>query len=436
MGLSLIPVGGYGEVGRNCTAIEVDGELFVLDLGLHLDNYVRLSDDDDVVHRFSKKLLIEEQAVPDIDVLDKDRVKAVLISHAHLDHVGAVPYLANAFPCDVHGTPFTMAVAQRLVQDKRAELRNKLVAHEYREIFPLSERVKAEFVEVTHSTPHTAAIALHTPYGVVLYLNDFKLDESPALGNRTDLDRLRSLRPEVLIIDTLYADLDEHTPSERRAKLLLENALLSRDLTGRNVLVTTFSSHVARLCEIAAIGRRMGRKVMFVGRSMAKYLEAAKEVGVSSLIDEHEVVRYGSKVRKALSKVSCFQDYLFVVTGGMGEPKAVLSRIVDEGLVPFRRNDVVVFSNRVIPTPAIVESRERLERQLADRGYELLRDLHVSGHGAGRDHQAVLDAVKPAYVVPVHGEDSQREAFRRRALRSGVLDARVLVLRNGERRDL
>ncbi|MBD3209421.1 MBL fold metallo-hydrolase [Candidatus Woesearchaeota archaeon] len=435
MGLSIQAIGGYGEVGRNCTAVKVDDEVFLLDLGLHMENYTRLQDDEDGFQPLlTKKLLIKEGAAPDITMLDpvKDRVKGIIISHAHLDHVGAVPFMANSFPCDVHGTPFTIAVAKRLVAEGHKEMRNSLVAHRFREVFPLSDKVRAEFIEVTHSTPQTAAVALHTPYGVVLYLNDFKLDDTPTMGGVTDLDRLRQLKPRALIIDTLYGNVAAHTGSERAAKALLERALLSPHVKGKRVLVSSFASHIARLHALVRIAQKMRRKVMFVGRSMAKYLEAAHEVGLSDVIDDCDVVRYSSKARKALSRVADPDQYLFVVTGGMGEPNAVLSRIVDESYIPLRRGDIVAFSNRVIPVPSIIRARERLEKRLEGKGLVLLKDLHVSGHGAGADMQLMLDELGPTFVVPVHSEEPQRRAFKERALRSGIPENRILMLSNGE----
>ena len=436
MSLSIIPLGGYGEVGRNATAVEVDGDIFIFDLGLHIENYTKLSDDDYISHKLSKRLLIKEQAVPDISVIDAKKVKGVLISHAHLDHVGAVPYLANSFDCDIHGTPFTMEIARRLILDKKMEMKNTLVSHEYKEKFQLTDDVAVEFIEVTHSTPHSAAIALHTPYGVVLYLNDFKLDDEPFIGNKTDLERFKELDVKALIIDTLYADIDARTPGEKHAKELLEAALLSRDLSDKNIVATTFSSQISRLITLAEIGKKMGRKVMFIGRSMSKYLEAAKDVGITDLIDQNDSIRFGSKVRKGLSKVYSSKDYLFITTGGMAEPKAVLSRIVDEELLPLKRGDIILFSNRVIPVPHIIEVRERLERQLQSVGFELLKDLHVSGHGAGKDHEIILDTVKPKILVPVHGEEHQRIAFKRLAMKKGFDESSILVLENAQKHKL
>lgn len=436
MSLEIIPLGGYGEVGRNCTAVKVDDELFILDLGLHLDHYVRLTDTDDFQPKLSKKLLTREQAVPDLSPIDVKKVKGILISHAHLDHVGAVPFLANSFECDVHATPFTIAVAKKLAEDKKVELRNGLVAHEYREIFPLSKKVSAEFIEVTHSTPHTAAIALHTPYGVVLYVNDFKLDGSPVIGNATDVPRLKELDVKALIVDTLYADVDEHCASEQEARRLLEETLLDPSLRGKGVIVSTFSSQIARLQELAAIAKKMKRKIFFVGRSIAKYLEAAHDVGITDLIEKEEVVRYSSKARRTLAKISCPEDYLFVVTGGMGERRAVLSRILDEHYLPLHQGDVIVLSNRTIPTSTIIADRNVLEEKIKDYGFVLVKDRHVSGHGAGKDHASLLDMVGPEFVLPLHGERKQREAFRKIAQAHGLAPERVLVLANGEAVDL
>ncbi|MBW2983117.1 MBL fold metallo-hydrolase [Candidatus Woesearchaeota archaeon] len=432
MGLSIIPVGGYDEVGRNCTAVEVDGDLFLLDLGLHMEEYVRITEDEHPRFVPKDEELIAEGAAPDLSVIDERRVRAVVVSHAHLDHVGAVSFFAHRFSCRFHMTPFTGAVASRLADDKRLPLGDRLVTHGFDEKIPLSEDVYLEFVEVSHSTPQTAAVALHTPYGVVLYLNDFKLDDRPTLGASTDLDRLASLKPKVLIMDCLYGDKDVRTPGEREAKRLLEEALLDKDLDGKVVIASSFSSHVARLQELASLARRLGRKPVFIGRSMAKYLEAAAEVGVSSLIEDHEVVKYSSKARKALAKIGDPSEHFFVVTGGMGEPGAVLSRIVDEKLLPVRRGDVIVFSNRTIPVPVIEHDREVLEKKLSSRGLELLKDLHVSGHAAGKDHVEVLERVRPETLIPVHGLPKQRLACKASAVRAGLREGQVLLPGNGE----
>lgn len=432
MGLSIIPIGGFGEVGRNCCGVKVDDEIYILDMGLHLDNYVRVSEDEELNHRLSKRLLIKEGAVPDISIINPKQVKAILISHAHLDHVGALPYLANSFSAPIYATPFTIAVAKRLIQDKHKELKNDLIPVKYGKIVQLSKDVKAEFIEVTHSTPHTAAIVLHTKYGNVVYLNDFKLDEKPTLGKKTNLKRLADLKPKAIILDTLYGDVEGHTPGEEFAKELLEKALLSRDLKGRHILATTFSSHIARIQTLVKIAKKMKRKVMIVGRSMSKYLDAAKEVGITNIIDEHECVRFGSKVKKALRRVHNYQEYLFIITGGMGEPKAVLSRIVEQELIPFKNGDLVIFSNKVIPTPTIIESRSKLEHKLLRLGYEVLRDLHVSGHGAQKDHKTILKTIKPQILVPLHGEAHQREGFKQLALEAGYKEKDILLLNNGQ----
>jgi len=428
--MKIIPVGGYGEIGRNCTAIDIDGDIFILDLGIHLENYVRVTEDDDLNYKLSKSILTKAEAIPDISVIDPKKVKAVLLSHAHLDHVGAVPFLGDSFNCDIHGTGFTVEVTRRLCEDKKRELRNELVAHKYREVFELTPTVKAEFIEVTHSTPQSAAIALHTPEGVVLYVNDFKLDKTPTMGDVTDLDRLGELHPKVLIMDTLYADRDEHTPSESYAKELLESALLDRDLSSKAIIASTFASQIARIAEMVSIAEQLNRKVMVVGRSMVKYLEAAKDCGISDIIDKHEVVRYSSRARKALAKVANAKDYFFIVTGGMAEPKAVLSRIVEEELIPLRRHDLVVFSNKIIPTPTIIPMRKKLESKLQSHGFEVLKDLHASGHGSGKDIRDLLSVVRPGVVLPVHGEAVQRDAFVDIA---NDMDLDVAVLGNGER---
>ncbi len=427
MSLKIIPIGGYGEVGRNSTAIKVDDEIIILDLGLHLENYIKLTEDDDIKKNLSKRLLIKEKAIPDTRIIKAEEVKAIIISHAHLDHVGAVPYLANDFKCNIHTTKFTGEFLKQHLIDRGKEIKQEIKEHKFKKKFKISKKISAELVEVTHSTPQSAIIIIYTPYGNIAYINDFKLDEKPIIGKKTDLKYVAKKKIKALIIDTLYADKDEKTPSEQEAYEMLKKALITRDLKRRNIIITTFSSQIARIIEITKLAKKMKRKVMIVGRSMAKYLQAAKQAGITNIIEKKEVVKYGSKVKKKLMRIKEHEEYIFIVTGGMGEPNAVLSRMFDEELIPLKRNDIIVFSNRVIPTPTIIKAREKLERKISSYGIEILKDLHVSGHGAGKDIQEVIEKIKPEIIIPVHAEDETRKAFKK--ITKGK---KVKILYNGE----
>ena len=183
--IEIYAVGGYNEVGKNCTAIKVDDEVVVIDLGIHLDSYIKLTEDEDILN-ISPDKLMKVGAIPDISVLNKimGNVKAVIISHAHLDHLGAVPYLADKFDAPIIGTPFTIQVIKSILNEDKISLRNKIIILNSNSSYDISDRLKLEFIHITHSTPQTVLVALHTKYGVVLYANDFKLDMHPVLGEK------------------------------------------------------------------------------------------------------------------------------------------------------------------------------------------------------------------------------------------------------------
>src|SRR3989338_174772 len=185
--IEIMPIGGYREVGRNCTAVKVDDEVIVLDMGLHMQNYVHYTQDEDAVD-LSPQTLTRIEAVPDLSQM-KDwipKVKAIVISHAHLDHVGAAPFLAKAFNCPIHGTPYTIEVLKVLLEDKEIRLPNKLISHDVNSTFRVSDNIKIEMISITHSVVHTAMIVIHTKYGKIVYANDFKLDNMPTLGSKSN----------------------------------------------------------------------------------------------------------------------------------------------------------------------------------------------------------------------------------------------------------
>src|SRR3989338_11633514 len=178
--IEIYAVGGYNEVGKNCTAVNIDGEVIIIDLGIHLENYIRLTEEEDLVKINAEKLM-DVGAVPNISVLDKVRgnVKAIVISHAHLDHVGAVPYIANKFNAPVICGPYTAEIIKSILKDDRINLKNEIKTVNINSSYKVSDNIKIEFIHITHSIPQSALVAVHTKYGVILYANDFKLDMHP-----------------------------------------------------------------------------------------------------------------------------------------------------------------------------------------------------------------------------------------------------------------
>ena len=269
MPIQICTIGGYDDVGRNATAVNVDGEVVIFDMGLHLEQYIKLTEDEDVIN-VSNTQLMRSGAVPNISFIknwDKN-VKAIIPTHAHLDHIGAIPFLAGNYPVPIICTPFTAAVIQSIVKDEKIDFRNKINPMPAGSKMQITKNLTLEFVNVTHSTPQTVIAALHTPYGIVMYANDFKFDSSPTLGKKPDYDKLKQLGQKgviCLIVESTYAQEAIRMPSESIAQDMLRDVLLNVDSKGKAVIVTTFSSHIARLKSIIDCGKKMKRKVVFLG---------------------------------------------------------------------------------------------------------------------------------------------------------------------------
>ena len=249
--IEIYAVGGYNEVGKNCTAINVDGEVLVIDLGIHLENYIKLTEDEDLVKIDANKLM-DVGAVPNISVLDKvkNKVKAVIISHAHLDHVGAVPYISDKFKAPIICAPYTAEVIESILKDDKIKINNEIKTVNINSFYKISDNLKIEFIHITHSIPQTALVAVHTKYGVIIYANDFKLDLYPTLGKKPNFKRLEEISKEnviALIVESTYASDAKKTPSEQVAKEMLRDVLIGTENKDNLIIVTTFSSHMARL---------------------------------------------------------------------------------------------------------------------------------------------------------------------------------------------
>jgi ribonuclease J len=414
-------LGGVDEAGRNMMAFEIGDDIIICDMGLQLSNLVLYNDE---VDKMDLSGLIEKNIVADPKlILDKkDKVKAIIISHAHLDHVGAVQYMANLFPnAPVYGTPFTIEVLKVLMKSSRVvkePLKNKFIKVNVNSSFKLPSGLEIEFVNVTHSIPQTALVAIHTPEGVVMYANDFKFDNRPALGQRTNYQRLRELDKEgikVLVVDSVRSNLKRKTLSEIVVKEMLRDIFIETDIVNtQGVIITTFASHITRLKSIMELTEELGRKLVFLGRSIAKYAKAAKNAGIIDFKEKGVIIgETPQEVNKWLDIVNKNKrDYIIVCTGHQGEPNAVLSKIA-EGRTPYelKEDDKVVFSSEVIPTQVNIEARQVLDAKLETFRCKIFKDIHVSGHASREDHRDLLNMIHPKHIVPVHGQISLKEGM-------------------------
>jgi len=437
-------IGGYSEVGKNMTAIQIDDDYVLIDCGLFLPPVVEIEEKE---RPYTTQKLRAVGAIPNDLVLDdvKDKVIAILAGHAHLDHIGALPYLADRYNADILATPFTLEVLRALYRDSNIPIKNKL-----KEVTPNSScyihgkktDYKVEFINITHSTLQVALIALHTPKGVILYANDFKFDNFPILGKKPNYERFRELAEEgvlALIVDSLYADQDGKTPSEKIARNLLEDVLLTTENQNACIIVTTFSSHIARLKSIVDYGQQLGRKIVFIGRSLHKYVSAAARVNLAPFVNDVKMLSYRHEIVKTLKLIEKNRSkYLIVCTGHQGEPGSVLDRL-SRGELPFafEKRDHVIFSSRVIPTPINVANKERVEKRLKEKGVRIFSDVHVSGHAYREDLRDLITMLKPKHIIPAHGEMSKLTALTELATEEGYeLGKNVHIKKDGQSLEL
>ena len=440
--IEIYAVGGYDEVGKNCTMIRVDDEAIIIDMGLHLPNYISYTEEEgEDVRKFTAKELKQAGAIPDDSKIKeyKNIVKAIIPTHGHLDHIGAIPYLSNHYGCPIYGTPFTCAVLRRILKDEKISIRSQINVVNVNSTHKISKNITVQFISATHSIPHATMIAVHTPYGTVLYTNDFKFDKTPTIGKKPNYQALEKLGEKgvlAVVVDALYSDHDIKTPSEAVAKEMLKEVMLGVNSKDKAMIVTTFSSHIARLKSIVEFGKLMNRKILFLGRSLAKYSKAAADVGLYDFDKEVDIVGGGKRVKAALSKIQKKKrdNYLLVVTGHQGEPKAVLSKMANKILpFEFQKEDHVIFSCKIIPTEINEEYREKLENQLKTYGVRIFKRIHVSGHAAREDLRDLINMIKPKHIIPAHANPGKSDALIDLAKEMGYTDKQIHHLKNGQK---
>ena len=418
--MEICTIGGYEEVGKNMTAVKVGDDVIIFDAGIYLPPLIELQEQESFI-RYNEHMLRKLKVIPDDLVLDKlgwtDKVRAIIIGHAHLDHVGGVPYLAHRYPkAEIIATPFTMEILNSIYEDEKLVLRNKqrtIKANSRLKLKTPNGELDLEFINTTHSTIQCVFVVWHSKEGGVFYALDFKFDKHPIIGEPPNYSRLKELgrkkQIKCLIVDSLYADTDRRTASERIARDLLEDALsVIRDRNSA-LFITTFSSHIARLKSIVEFGKKTGRQIVFMGRSLMKYLNAAKKVGECPFYHQIRLMKYRKQINSFLKKVEDERGkYLIVCTGHQGEKGAILDRIInDETPFKFRAGDNVIFSSSVIPVPQNINAREKMDKKLRAKGARIQTDIHVSGHGGREDLRDLVGMLEPKNIIPAHGSLEQ-----------------------------
>jgi ribonuclease J len=413
----IIPLGGLGEVGKNMTVFEFGERMILLDAGLsfpHSDMYGI----DLVLPDFR---YVAERA---------DRLEAIVLTHGHEDHIGALPYLLREVGtgAEVWATRLTLGMVKSKLDEHGLLTHTDLI-----EIDPEGGRVdvgpfQAEFVPVTHSVPDAVAVVLHTAHGPIVHTGDFKLDDTPIDGRVTDLARLSALGDAgvaLLLSDSTNAERPGRTPSERTVGASLREIV--RAAPGR-VIVTSFSSHIHRLQQVIDAAEACGRTVCVIGRSMIRNLNIARNLGYARVADD------GLIRAKRLDQFMP-HELVIICTGSQGEPGSALTRIAlgDHNAVQIHPTDTVVMSTRPVPGNEVKvnETVNRLCRLGAKVMTEDTDYVHVSGHAAAEELTTMLRTVRPRSFVPVHGEFRMLQAHARLAEAAGVPSHAVRIADNG-----
>ena len=410
--MRIFGIGGFNEVGKNMTVVDLGEDVIIFDCGLYLPPIVELEESERV---YSEKRLRQIGAVPSDEILDelnlRGKVRAILPSHAHLDHIGALPFIAHRYNADIIGTPYTIEVLKTLFNDEKIPFKNKLKVvqpNSFCYVQGKNKKYQVDFINITHSTLQTSMIALHTPQVVVLYSNYFKFDNNPILCKKPNYEKLKEIAKEgvkALIVDSLYSGDERKTASEKVARTLLEDVLLATTNEDSGLFVTTFSSHIARLKSIVDFGKELNRKIVFIGRSLNKYVSAATRIDMCPFRKDIEILSYKNQIHSKLKQINKDRSHFMIVcTGHQGEPGSIMDRLSKHKL-PFHFNpkDHVVFSSSVIPTKINIENRERLDNRLKKSGVRLFNNIHVSGHAGREDLRDFINMVHPENIIPAHG---------------------------------
>ena len=409
MEIEIATVGGYEEVGRQMTAVRAGDDVVVFDMGLNLSQV--LIHDNIRTEEMHSLDLIDMGAIPDDRVMREldGEVQAIVPTHGHLDHIGAISKLAHRYDAPVVATPFTIELVEEEIDDEgKFQVGNDLVEMDAGETMPVGEGLELEFVNVTHSIIQAINPVLHTPEGAVVYGLDKRMDHTPVLGDPIDMDRFQELGREGVLCyieDCTNANQKGRTPSEAVARQHLKDAMYSMEDYDGGIVATTFSSHIARVKSLVEFARDIGREPVLLGRSMEQYSGAAERMGVVEFPDEMGMFGHRQSVDRTFERVmeEGKENFLPVVTGHQGEPRAMLTRM-GRGETPYELEDgdKVVFSAGIIPEPTNEGQRYQSERLLGKQGARIYDDIHVSGHLSREGHYEMLDTLQPKHVIPAH----------------------------------
>lgn len=414
--VQVIPLGGVGEFGMNCMGIRYSDEMILIDAGMGFPEETPFGVD------FS---------IPDFGFLQEYRneLKALILTHGHEDHIGALPFLLEKFPIPVYGSRFTLALAEKRLQEKNILDKADLRMVEPNDLVEIGN-FKIEFLHASHSLVDCFSLAIQTPVGVIIHSGDYKIDETPVIGKPYDLATLKKYGDAgvlALLSDSTNATVPGRTPSERAVIPALREIFAQAE--GR-IIISTFSSSIHRIQIIFQLAHEFGKKVCVLGRSMQTNVEIAERLGLLQ-------IPYDTLISVSESRSLYDDEIVYLVTGSQGETRAVLWQMATANYkgLKVERGDTVILSARIIPGNE--KAISRLIGHLYKRGANIIEEkrrlIHVSGHASQEDIRILIETARPKFLIPIHGEHRmlfRQEEFVKNHL--GFDPERIILIENGD----
>ena len=417
--LKIIPLGGLDEIGKNITVFEYGNEIVLVDCGLEFP-------EDD--------MLGIDLVIPDVTYLEKnkDKIKGMVVTHGHEDHIGAIPYVLKQINMPIYATKLTVGLIKNKLEEHKLLASTKLVTVEQGQTINFGN-IKVEFIRSSHSIPDSVMLAIHTPVGVVLHTGDFKVDFTPIDDQVMDLGRIAELGNKgilALMSDSTNSERKGYTMSERTIGEVFDRLFQNNK---KRIVVATFASNVHRVQQIVNSAEKYGRKIAVCGRSMINMIETAREIGY---IDAPENMFIDIDMIKNYTD----DQLVIITTGSQGETMSALTRMAagEHKKVVITPNDMVIISATPIPGNEKLVSNviNDLMQIGAEVIYSALENVHVSGHACQEEQKLIIRLARPKYFIPVHGEYRQLKAHAETAKEMGILSENIFILENGKTLEL
>ncbi len=413
--LKIIPLGGLGEIGLNMMVFEFEDTLFIIDAGLMFPEEYMLGVD---------------YVIPEIEYLrqNKTKISGIILTHAHEDHIGALPYLLKEIDAPVFGTSFTLEVVRNKLEEHDMLVSSSLHEISTREKLRLGV-FEIEFISVSHSTVDGVGLAIKTPLGLIVHTGDFKISHTSSGGLLTDVDKFSHYGDKgvlALLSDSTNVEKEGYTISDQEVGATLKKIIV--DSPGR-IIIALFASNIPRVQQIVEIAMQVGRKIIFNGRSIETNATIARELGYLNIPEVEELF---------INQSNEFPDdkLLIITTGSQGEPMAALARMASgtHKHITIKEEDTIVLSSKFIPgnEKAIAYIINSLYRRGADVIYEKISDIHVSGHAFQEELKLMIGLTKPEYFIPIHGEYRHLVLHARLAEQLGIIKEKILLAENGQ----